>query len=277
MENALLVGLSRQMALSHELDVVANNIANINTTGFKADNAAFSEFLMPHASDQRFSGSDRKVSFVQDRSTWIDFGPGAVERTGDPLNVALDGKGYLVVQTPRGQRYTRNGALSTNATGQLVTSEGYQVLGGSGPITFQPTDHDINISPNGIITVREGSSTVDFAARQAADRQLRSTAAPAEGWRLDLPGAGWRQCRSAAARHPRRPRRAREIERQRRRRNGAHDSDYPQLQRHRRHPATAGRSAPQRAATAVAAAVLTPTLPSRASGGGFGRGSLRRT
>ena len=161
MENTLLVGLSRQMALSHELDVVANNIANINTTGFKADNAAFSEFLMPHASDQRFSGGDRKVSFVQDRSTWIDFGPGAVERTGDPLNVALDGKGYLVVQTPRGQRYTRNGALSTNATGQLVTSEGYQVLGGSGPITFQPTDHDINISPNGIITVREGSSTVD--------------------------------------------------------------------------------------------------------------------
>ena len=55
MENALLVGLSRQMALERELDVVANNIANIDTTGFKADNAAFSEYLMPGARDDEFS------------------------------------------------------------------------------------------------------------------------------------------------------------------------------------------------------------------------------
>ena len=59
MENALLVGLSRQMALSRQLDIVANNIANIDTTGFKADNAAFSEFLMPGARDNEFaSGKD---------------------------------------------------------------------------------------------------------------------------------------------------------------------------------------------------------------------------
>ena len=161
MENALLVGLSRQMALSHELDIVANNIANIDTTGFKADKAAFSEYLMPGAADQKFTGSDRRVSFVQDRATWIDLSPGSIQHTGDPLNVALDGKGYLVVQTPRGQRYTRNGALSTNATGQLVTSEGYQVLGDGGPIALQTGDHDISISANGIITVREGSSTAD--------------------------------------------------------------------------------------------------------------------
>jgi flagellar basal-body rod protein FlgF/flagellar basal-body rod protein FlgG len=161
MENALLVGLSRQMALSHELDIVANNVANIDTTGFKADNAAFSEYLMPGASDGRLQGGDKRISFVQDRLSWIDFSPGAIERTGDPLNVAIDGDGYLVVQTPRGQRYTRNGALSTNATGQLVTSEGYQVLGENGPITFQPNDHNVNISPSGIITVREGSSTAD--------------------------------------------------------------------------------------------------------------------
>jgi flagellar basal-body rod protein FlgF len=161
MENALLVGLSRQMALSHELDIVANNVANIDTTGFKGDNAAFSEFLMPHASDGQFQGGDKRISFVQDRLSWIDFSPGAIERTGDPLNVAIDGDGYLVVQTPRGQRYTRNGALSTNATGQIVTTEGYPVVGENGPITLQPNDHDVIISPSGIITVREGSSTAD--------------------------------------------------------------------------------------------------------------------
>ena len=161
MENALLIGLSRQIALGHELDVIANNIANIDTTGYKADNADFSEFLMPGARDDQFTGSDRRVSFVQDRSTWIDFSPGALQHTGNPLDVAIDGKGYLVVQTARGQRYTRNGALSINATGQLVTSEGDPVVGDSGPITFQPTDNDISISANGIITVREGNSTQD--------------------------------------------------------------------------------------------------------------------
>jgi flagellar basal-body rod protein FlgF len=161
MENALLVGLSRQMALGHELDIIANNVANIDTTGFKADKAAFSEFLMPRASDGQFSGGDKRVSFVQDRSSWIDFSPGAIQRTGEPLNVAIDGDGYLVVQTARGQRYTRNGALQVNGSGQLVTNDGDPVLGSSGPITFQATDHDVAISPSGIVTVREGASTAD--------------------------------------------------------------------------------------------------------------------
>jgi len=161
MENALLVGLSRQMALSHELDVVANNIANINTTGYKSDGMAFAQFLMPNASDDQFTGNDRRLDFVEDRGTWIDFSPGAVQRTGSPLDVAIDGNAYLAVQTPRGVRYTRNGALAVNGTGQLVTSDGYQVLGDSGPITFQTTDHDVIISQSGIITVREGNSTAD--------------------------------------------------------------------------------------------------------------------
>ena len=161
MENALLIGLSRQMALSHELEVVANNIANIETTGYKADHAAFAQYLMARARDNDFAGNDRRVSFVQDRASWVDFSPGAVQHTGNPLDVAIDGNAYLVVQTPRGQRYTRNGALSMNATGQLVTSEGYQVMGDGGPIQFQQSDHDIVISETGIITVREGASPTE--------------------------------------------------------------------------------------------------------------------
>jgi flagellar basal-body rod protein FlgF len=191
MENALLIGLSRQMALSHELDVVANNIANIDTTGYKTDRAAFSEYLMTGAANERFSGQDRRMSFVQDRATWIDYGPGSISRTGDPLNVAIDGKGYFVVQTPRGQRYTRNGAFSVDATGNLVTSDGYQVQGSGGAITFQPNDHDIIISENGIVTVREGASTidtqrgklqlVDFARPQALQKDGSSTFAAPNG------------------------------------------------------------------------------------------------
>ncbi len=161
MENALLIGLSRQMALNHELDVVANNVANIDTTGYKADNALFGQYIMPRASDQSFAGQGRHISYVQDRASWIDMSQGAIQHTGSPLDVAIDGKGYLVVQTARGQRYTRNGAFSINGLGQLVTSDGDQVVGQSGPITFQATDHDVVISPSGIITVREGNSTAD--------------------------------------------------------------------------------------------------------------------
>src|SRR5471032_443258 len=108
MENASLVGLSRQMALQRELDVVANNIANINTTGFKADQVVFQEHLMPAARANQFRGNDRQVSFVQDRATWLDLSQGAVEQTGNPLDIAVSGNAFFTVQTPRGERYTRN-------------------------------------------------------------------------------------------------------------------------------------------------------------------------
>jgi flagellar basal-body rod protein FlgF len=191
MENALLVGLSRQVALGHELDMIANNVANIDTTGFKADNTVFGEFLMPRASDQNFAGQDRRIDFVQDRTSYINMAPGALERTGSPLDVAIDGNGYFTVQTPRGQRYTRNGAFQINGAGQLVTSNGDQVLGSSGPITFQNTDHDIVISSSGIITVREGNSTADsqrgtlqlavFSQPQALEKDGASTFMPPNG------------------------------------------------------------------------------------------------
>ena len=158
MQNAQLIGLSRQVALSRELDVVANNIANLNTTGFKADGSLFEEFLSPTARAGNLSGADSKVSFVRDRGTWHDMSPGPIQSTGSPLDVAIDGKGFLVVQTPRGERYTRNGALQINGTGQLVTSDGNPVLGDGGPIVFQPNDHQVQISQDGTISVREGTS-----------------------------------------------------------------------------------------------------------------------
>jgi flagellar basal-body rod protein FlgF/flagellar basal-body rod protein FlgG len=165
MENALLIGLSRQIALHRELEVVANNVANMNTTGYKADNSVFHEFLMPGASAGQFQPADRRLSFVHDRATWHDFSAGPVNRTGNPLDIAIDGDAFLVVQTPRGERYTRNGALQINATGQLVTSEGYQVMGDGGPIQFQLTDNGVSINADGSITVREAGNTKSESAR----------------------------------------------------------------------------------------------------------------
>jgi flagellar basal-body rod protein FlgF len=161
MENTLLVGLSRQMTLERQLDVVANNIANVNTAGYKADKSLFEEFLTSGAHEDNFVGRDRRVSYVQDRGTFRDFSQGPSERTGNPLDVSIDGGGFLVVQTPNGERYTRDGNLQINNLGQLVTASGNPVLGTSGPIVFQQTDHDISLSPDGTFTVLEGTATTD--------------------------------------------------------------------------------------------------------------------
>jgi flagellar basal-body rod protein FlgF len=161
MQNALLVGLSRQVTLERQLDVVANNVANVNTTGYKADSSLFEEYLNSGAHEDNFAGPDRRVSYVQDRATFRDFTQGPAELTKNPLDVAIDGNGFLVVQTPAGERYTRDGGLQLNNTGQLVTAAGNAVLGTSGPIVFQPTDHDINVAPDGTITVVEGSNKAD--------------------------------------------------------------------------------------------------------------------
>ncbi|VIO77282.1 flagellar basal-body rod protein FlgF [Bradyrhizobium ivorense] len=161
MQNTLLVGLSKQVVLERQMDVVANNLANMNTNGYKADRSLFEEYLRSNAHEDNFASSDRRVSFVQDRATFHDFAQGPTEETKNPLDVAIDGKAFLVVQTPAGERYTRDGNLQINNRGQLVNATGYQVLGTAGPITFQQTDHDVAIAPDGNITVLEGTSRLD--------------------------------------------------------------------------------------------------------------------
>ena len=161
MENTLLVGLSRQMVLERQMDVVANNVANINTNGFKADRSLFEEYLKSGAHEDNFAGTDRRVSFVQDRASFHDFAAGNTEQTKNPLDVSIDGRGFLAVQTPAGERYTRDGSLQINNQGQLVTASGNPVLGTSGPIVFQPTDHDISIASDGNVTVLEGVNHLD--------------------------------------------------------------------------------------------------------------------
>jgi len=181
MQNALLIGLSRQVALSRELDVVANNIANLNTFGYKADGSLFEEYLSSSARTE----SGGRISYVRDRGLWRDMSMGPIERTGNPLDLAIDGDAMFAVQTPRGERYTRNGALHLDATGQLVTSEGNPVLGTGGPIVLQPNDREISISRDGTISVRNGASRndiqrgklrlVSFARPQALQKDGGST------------------------------------------------------------------------------------------------------
>ncbi len=241
MENALLIGLSRQTMLERQLDVVSNNIANVNTAGFKADASLFEEYLMPGAHEDNFVGSDRRVSYVQDRGTFRDLSQGAAEQTKNPLDIAIDGGGFLVVQTAAGERYTRDGGLQLNGQGQLVTAGGNPVLGTSGPIVFQPTDHDINVTPDGTITVQEGTNRTDFGSRQAPACQLSRGAEAAEGRLQSLFGrrrrrAARRQIRGAPGFH-------RKIQRQRGGGDEPHDRGHARLHANLDITAAAERSA----------------------------------
>jgi flagellar basal-body rod protein FlgF len=156
MENALLIGLSRQTALAREMDVIANNMANVTTNGFKARQARFSEYLMPGARADSFQLPDQRLSYVIDSGTPLDLSTGAIEMTGNPLNAAIKGDGFFAVQTPQGERYTRNGAFEINGQGQLVTSDGHPVLGSSGPITLGPEETNVSISPDGAVLTSQG-------------------------------------------------------------------------------------------------------------------------
>jgi flagellar basal-body rod protein FlgF len=161
MENALLIGLSRQTALERQIDVIANNIANVNTTGYKSDSSLFETYLNTPAHEDNFVGGDRRVAFVQDRGTYRNMNEGPTQETRNPLDVAIDGQAFLAVQTPAGERYTRDGNMHINNLGQLVTAAGNPVLGTNGPIVFQPNDHDINITPDGAVTVVSGTNNTD--------------------------------------------------------------------------------------------------------------------
>ena len=156
MENALLVGLSRQVALGRELDVIANNLANVSTTGFKARNSRFAEYLMPKARGDAFQAPDRRVGFVIDRGTTLDTSTGAIEQTGNPLDVAIKGDAFFAVQTQAGERYTRSGSFQIDPTGRLVTNDGYPVAGEAGPIQFGPTESGVQIAPDGTVSTNLG-------------------------------------------------------------------------------------------------------------------------
>lgn len=156
MENALLIGLSRQTTLRNQLDVVANNIANINTTGYKSQSILFEEYLMPVAEASDFQGQDKTLSYVVDYKSIYDQSQGAFTQTGNPLDIAISGEGFFVVETEDGEAYTRNGAFHLDNSGQLVTADGKPVLGDGGPLQFSPEDGAISIAEDGTVSTDLG-------------------------------------------------------------------------------------------------------------------------
>ncbi|HNB27616.1 MAG TPA: flagellar basal-body rod protein FlgF [Alphaproteobacteria bacterium] len=145
METPTYIALSRQMVLRDQMDVVANNIANASTPGFKAEMMLMSEVDLP-------AEHGVKLSYVQDFATARDFSPGPLRATGNSLDLAVQGNGFFAVQTPDGTRYTRVGRFQLDSNGLLVTSQGYPVLAGGSTVTIDPDDGPVNIAEDGSIS-----------------------------------------------------------------------------------------------------------------------------
>lgn len=147
MDNAGYIALSRQRGLFRQMDVVANNVANAESTGYKADGMLFEQFLMGESAKQ-------KLSFTNDVSTYKDMQQGAMTVTHRDLDLAINGDGYFEVNTPLGPRYTRAGNFVTRADGTVVTTQGYELVGEGGQaIVIQEEDDRIVVREDGTITV----------------------------------------------------------------------------------------------------------------------------
>lgn len=157
MENMVLVSLSQQMALRSQLDVVANNIANMNTTAYKSESVRFEKYLTKAPSQSPAIGNT--MAMVHQAGVIRNFDEGEFNSTGNPFDVAIRGDGFLTVQNERGDiLYTRNGHLSVNENGDLVTSAGMPVLDDSGgPITLDATQGNIMIARDGSLKNKIGT------------------------------------------------------------------------------------------------------------------------
>ncbi len=159
------VALSYQLALTNQLDITANNIANVSTPGFQSSHPLFVEFLV------EVDATGQEVAYVVDKGTVRNLNPGPANFTGNPLDISIEGKGYFVVETDEGTFYTRNGAFQLDQSGRLVTSTGATVLDEvNGPIVIAPDETQIIISRDGTISTENGDigrfRIVEFADEQ---------------------------------------------------------------------------------------------------------------
>lgn len=159
MENASYIALSQQVSLRERLAVAAQNVANLNTPGYKAQRTLFTEYLVEPTGRASRYGTNPAVSMVIDQAVLRDTRAGPVEQTGNSLDVALVGDGYLSVETPAGPRYTRNGRLSIDIDRRLVDSNGLPVLDRNDQAILIPEDAgEITILGDGTITTNQGQA-----------------------------------------------------------------------------------------------------------------------
>jgi len=145
MQSGLYVALSAQVALQNRLDTIAQNVANGSSAGYRGTEMKFDAVM------SKMSGP--QVSFVSSGSAVIKQSSGQFVKTGNPLDVAVKGNGWLSISTPNGQAYTRDGRMRMTTAGNLVSMTGAPILdAGGGAIQLDPTAGQPNIAEDGTIT-----------------------------------------------------------------------------------------------------------------------------
>ena len=151
METSLYVGLSGQLAMERRLSTIANNVANAGTTGFRAEGVHFSTIVSRTA--------PFVTAFATEGSAHVDPRSGGLITTGNPLDVAIQGEGFMAIQTPQGTAYTRDGRMQMLSTGDLVSLNGHPILDVSGsPITLDPSGGPAAINRDG--TLQQGGRAI---------------------------------------------------------------------------------------------------------------------
>jgi flagellar basal-body rod protein FlgF len=178
MESSISLALAAQVALRRRMDVVANNIANAGTNGFKLEAQVVQELSQPVG--------DIEVAYPLDRGSYTDLTPGPIAVTGNPLDVAVVGDAMLAVQTPQGQRLTRDGRMTRAADGTLTSLAGHTVAAaGGGVIQIPEQTREVTIAADGTVTAdgqevgQIGLFALPADLRREADGLFSGSAPPA--------------------------------------------------------------------------------------------------
>jgi flagellar basal-body rod protein FlgG len=171
MYKGMYIALSGAKLKQKHLDIFAQNIANSSTSGYKKERISFKDFIVPSDNRTPLTKDGRVMTEVS--AVVTDYSTGGLIRTGNPLDLAITGKGFFALED---NRYTRNGQFQISAEGDLETAEGIKVLGDGGPITVQGSSIEISASGEILVDgISAGSlKVVDFNNREAL-RKINGT------------------------------------------------------------------------------------------------------
>ncbi len=169
------------LAQERRMTQVSNNLANVNTSGFKKENQTFWEILFTTTSGRQRVGKANRVI--------IDQGQGSMQETGNPLDIAISGHGLFKIDTPRGIRYTRNGNFLLNNQGQLITHQGDTVQGEGGPITISGNDVVIGLDGQMVVDGEQADrlAIVRFPEPEGLEKEGENLLRPKEGGPAEEP------------------------------------------------------------------------------------------
>jgi len=183
MSGSIYMAATGALASEKRLQLLANNLANVNTAGFKKDRGRFRSFDLSEAMNSRkfpaSRGQSQAPEYWMEYRSYTDFTPGALKKTESPFDLALSGNGFFCVRTPDGVLYTRRGDFAVNADDVLVTQEGWPVLGHGGEIKVKlakpsSVNREFSVSEDGTVTV-DGSQVdrlriVDFTQSHSLEK-----------------------------------------------------------------------------------------------------------